>query len=114
MYYFSKKEINKCPEKKFEQSDFSIDLKPISIESIKSGKLKEKKKQESPKKKVFKNEEVLPIINELQQKVSSSAVINPKSPKLKIPRHSICYDGEFSIKLKQVEMNNPEEKVIIQ
>jgi len=67
MYHFSRKEFNKCPEKKLDQPEFFLDLKPISIEAYKPIKIKDKKKQDSPKKKFFKQEENPPILSEMHQ-----------------------------------------------
>jgi protein-serine/threonine kinase len=109
-YYNGKKELNnQNPEKKKEKPTFSLDLKPLDEPKV-------VKKKDSPRKKVFRNEEnPEQITNEMNQKISGGNIIlnamNQKSPRLKIPRNSISYNGEFSIKLQQfAEKVNPEEK----
>jgi len=112
-YYQAKREpCHQGPETKKEKV-FVLDLKPVD-NTIKENHKKKEKKIESPKKKVFKNEDN--NTNEINEKVANcKMVINhpiaQKSPRLKIPRNSISYEGEFSIKLQQfAEKVDIEEK----
>jgi serine/threonine protein kinase len=108
IYYTGKKEVPAHEgDKIIKEKPFSLDLKPLDLAVIK------KKKQESPKKKAFKQEEN----PETFEKAANALVLhhtknpNTGSPKLKIPRNSISYEGEFSIKLQEMGANlKTEEK----
>lgn len=105
-YYSGKKVIkdgfsNYYEENKFEVEEFYLDKKT------------EKKKIESPKKKNFKEPDPRDNfvskteIIKLQQDVPSYQTPK-KSPRIK-DRNSICYSGEFSVKLQQNEINDNKE-----
>ena len=113
-YYHTKKEVPIDKLEKTKGKAFILDLKPLDInKDTQVLNKKKEKKLESPKKKTFKEEEPLVIMKEMNEKVAACMPINPKSPRLKIPRNSISYDGEFSIKLQHfAEKVNAEEKVI--
>jgi protein-serine/threonine kinase len=79
--------------------------------------LSKKKKHESPKKKTFRNEEPIEALGKAEAAnvvnvIPLHHVKNPtSSPKLKINRNSISYEGEFSIKLQEMGDNiKTEEK----
>jgi len=96
LYYHSKKEAPAA--EKISEKPFSLDLKPLNdITIIK------KKKHETPKKKAFKKEDQMNSeVYEKMQNYNLHHSKNPPSPKLKIQRNSISYEGEFSIKLQEI------------
>jgi len=109
LYYNTKKDVPAHAGDKIEKvKPFALDLKPLDPTVIK------KKKQESPKKKLFRNEQPIECLEKVE---AASAIVlhhvkNPNSsPKLKINRNSISYEGEFSIKLQEMGDNiKTEEK----
>jgi serine/threonine protein kinase len=111
IYYHAKKENHAHVGELNSEKPFSLDLKPLNP-SVKE--VAKKKKQESPKKKAFKNEENLETLGKLTDAVILHHSKNPvqhSSPKLKIARNSISYEGEFAIKLQEVaESAMKEEK----
>jgi len=101
-YYSGKKVKKDVPANNFEENKFDLD-------DFYLNKNPEKKKIESPKKKTFKEPDPKEIasntaIIKLQQEEVTYQTPK-KSPKIK-DRNSICYNGEFSVKLQQNDFND--------